>query len=101
MTDTCTLCLAGSAVETDREFRPSTDVLISKADLLDKIQLIKDLSVRKRELEMEQAYKTQKSDLMHAQKVKELQEGYCQAIKELKEKNEVRIMRCEKFCRDK
>jgi hypothetical protein len=48
------------------------------------------------ELELEQAYKTQKSDLMHAQEVKELREGYCQAIKELKEKNEVRIMRCEK-----
>jgi translation elongation factor EF-Tu-like GTPase len=88
-------------VEMDREFWPSTDVLISKADLLDKIQMIKDLSVRMHELETEQAYKTQKSDLMHAQKVKELQKGYCQAIKELKEKNEVRIMRCERFCRDK
>lgn len=96
MTDACTLYLAGRTVETDREFRPSTDVLISKADLLDKIQLIKDLSVRMHELESEQAYKTQKSDLLHAQEMKELQEGHCQAIKELKEKNEVRIMRCEK-----
>jgi hypothetical protein len=80
----------------DSEFQPSTDVLISKADLLDKIQLIKDLSVRMQELETEQAYKMQKSDLMHAQKVKELLEGSCRAIEELKEKNEVR--RC---CRDK
>ncbi|PNF35437.1 Cilia- and flagella-associated protein 57 [Cryptotermes secundus] len=78
----------GRTVEMDREFQPSTDVLISKADLLDKIQLIKDLSVRMHELESEQAYKAQKSDSLHAQEVKELQEGYCQAIKELKEKNE-------------
>jgi hypothetical protein len=95
MTDAHT-CLAGRMVETDREFQPSTDVLISKADLLHKIQLIKDLTVRMRELQSEQAYKTQKSDLMHAQEVKKLQEGYCPAIKELKERNEVRMMRCEK-----
>lgn len=101
MTDACTLCFAGRTVEMDRKFWPSTDVLISKTDLLDKIQLIKDLSVRMDELETEHSYKMQKSDLMHAQKVKELQEGCCQTIKELKERNEVRIMRCERFCRDK
>jgi hypothetical protein len=92
MTNACILCIAGSTVEKGKELQPSTDVLISKADLLDKIQLIKDLSVRMCEFEKEQVYKEQKSELMHAQKLKELQESYHQATEELKKKNEVRII---------
>jgi hypothetical protein len=77
------------------EFKPSADVLINKANLLDKIQMIKDLSLRMNELEREHVYSMQKSDMMHAQKINEVHENYCQAIKELKKKNEVRIISCD------
>jgi hypothetical protein len=77
----------------DSEFKPSTDVLISKADLLENIQMIKDLSLRIHELETEHKYNMHKRDMMHAQKLKKVHENYCQAIEELKEKNEVQIIR--------
>jgi hypothetical protein len=76
----------------DSEFKPSTNVLISKADLLEKIQMIKDLSLRMHELEAEHKYSTHNSEMMHAHKIKEMHENYCQAIKELKQNNEVRII---------
>jgi hypothetical protein len=81
-------------VQRGKEFQPSTDVLISKTDLLDKVQRIKDLSVQMCEFETEQAYKMQRSELTHVQELKDLQEGYRQATEELQKKNEVRIMRC-------
>jgi hypothetical protein len=80
-------------VEKGKKFQASTDVLISKADLLGKVQLIKDLSVQMCECETEQAYKMHKSELMHAQELKDLQEGYQQATEELKKRNEVSSMR--------
>lgn len=76
----------------DSEFKPSTDILISKADLMEKIKMIKDLSLRMHELETEHEYNMHKSDMRHAQMTKEVNENYCQAIEELKRKNEVRII---------
>jgi hypothetical protein len=87
---------AGKMVKMDSEFKPSIDVLISKVDLLEMIQRMKELSLRMQELKMEHEYEIQKNEKMHAEKLKEVQDGYCQAIEALTKKNEVRITR--KYC---
>lgn len=79
----------GKAVKLDKEFRESNEILISVEDLKDKISMIKGLQTRMNELETEHAYQMRQSDTLHKAQLEEVHEGYCGAIEELKEKNEV------------
>lgn len=79
----------GKAKALDKEFKPTTEILISREDLQDKLNQIKDLQVRMRELQTEHAYQMRQNDVVHDLRMKDIHEGYCSAIEELKEKNEV------------
>lgn len=71
-----------------RDLPYTNEVLISKADLEYKIETIKNLTVRMRELETEHAYKLRQIDIQHNDKLREVHQGYCEAITELRDKNE-------------
>lgn len=73
----------------DKEFTPSTEILIGRGDLEEKFAIIKDLQLRMHELETEHAYQMRQSEALHNATIKDIHEGYCSAIEELKEKNEV------------
>lgn len=70
----------------------STEILISRDILEDKIDQIKNLSLRMKELEIEHSYQMRQNDALHSLKMKDIHAGYCNAIEELKLKNEVSIM---------
>ncbi|XP_041975861.1 cilia- and flagella-associated protein 57 isoform X1 [Aricia agestis] len=78
----------GRAIALDKDFAYSKEILISKKDLQDKINNINLLSTRMSELETEHTYQLRQSEALHAEKLKEVHEGYCVAIEELKAKNE-------------
>ncbi|CAH0405353.1 unnamed protein product [Chilo suppressalis] len=78
----------GRAIALDKDFAYSKEILISKKDLQEKINSINLLSTRMSELETEHTYQLRQAEAMQAEKLKEVHEGYCAAIEELKEKNE-------------
>lgn len=78
----------GRAIALDKDFAYSKEILISKKDLQDKINTINLLSTRMSELETEFSYQLRQAEATQAEKLKEVHEGYCAAIEELKEKNE-------------
>ncbi|XP_049879809.1 cilia- and flagella-associated protein 57 [Pectinophora gossypiella] len=78
----------GRAVALDKDFAYSKEILISKKDLQEKINSINLLSTRMSELETEHTYQLRQAEATQAEKLKEVHEGYCAAIEELKEKNE-------------
>ncbi|XP_012224330.2 cilia- and flagella-associated protein 57 [Linepithema humile] len=71
-----------------RDLPYTNEVLIGKGDLEDKIQTIRNLTVRMKELETEHAYKLRQIDVQHNDKLREVHQGYCEAITELRDKNE-------------
>ncbi|CAG9581446.1 unnamed protein product [Danaus chrysippus] len=78
----------GRAIALDKDFAYSKEILISKKDLQEKINSINLLSTRMSELETEHTYQLRQAEAAQAEKLKEVHEGYCAAIEELKEKNE-------------
>ncbi|KAM3967911.1 testes of unusual size [Aphomia sociella] len=78
----------GRAVALDKDFAYSKEILISKKDLQEKINSINLLSTRMSELETEHTYQLRQAEATQAEKLKEVHEGYCAAIEELKEKND-------------
>ncbi|CAB3240040.1 unnamed protein product [Arctia plantaginis] len=78
----------GRAIALDKDFAYSKEILISKKDLTEKINTINLLSTRMSELETEHTYQLRQAEATQAEKLKEVHEGYCAAIEELKEKNE-------------
>ena len=60
-------------------------ILISRDDLGDKVQSIKDLNTRIKELETEQTYKMRQMTLQNNDKVREIHQSYCEAIEELRD----------------
>ncbi|XP_022822197.1 cilia- and flagella-associated protein 57 isoform X2 [Spodoptera litura] len=78
----------GRAIALDKDFAYSKEILISKRDLQEKINNINLLSTRMSELETEHTYQLRQAEATQAEKLKEVHEGYCAAIEELKEKNE-------------
>ncbi|CAH2050452.1 unnamed protein product, partial [Iphiclides podalirius] len=78
----------GRAIALDKDFAYSKEILISKKDLQEKINNINLLSTRMSELETEHTYQLRQAEATQAEKLKEVHEGYCAAIEELKEKNE-------------
>lgn len=77
----------------DKDYVPSTDILISRERLEEKITQIKELSQRMHELITEHAYQIRQDEATHSTKVREIHEEYCAAIEELRDKNEV-INKC-------
>lgn len=71
-----------------RELPYTNEVLIGTGDLEEKIQTIKDLTVRMRELETEHAYKMRQIDVQHNDQLRNVHQGYCEAIEELRDKIE-------------
>ncbi|XP_076234209.1 testes of unusual size [Calliopsis andreniformis] len=69
-----------------KELPYTNEVLISKADLEEKIQTINDLNTRMRELETEHAYKMRQIEIQNNDKIRDLHKGYCEAIEELRDK---------------
>ncbi|KOC64830.1 WD repeat-containing protein 65 [Habropoda laboriosa] len=69
-----------------KELQYTNEVLISKGDLQEKIQTIIDLNVRMRELETEHAYKMRQIEVVHNDKIRDLHQGYCEAIEKLRDK---------------
>lgn len=71
-----------------RDLPYTNEVLIGKGDLEEKIQSIKNLTVRLREMETEHAYKLRQIDVQHNDKLRDVHQGYCEAIRELRDKIE-------------
>nr|CAD7403159.1 unnamed protein product [Timema cristinae] len=78
----------GRAIKMDKDFTHTSEILIGKEDLEDKNHTIKDLTQRMHELHTEHSYQTRQNEVAHTDKLKEVHASYCQAIEELKEKNE-------------
>ncbi|XP_063983193.1 cilia- and flagella-associated protein 57 [Diachasmimorpha longicaudata] len=62
----------------------TSEILIGKNDLGDKIQSIQELTTRIKELETEAAYKMRQIEVQHNDKMRLVHQGYCEAIEELK-----------------
>jgi len=71
-----------------RDLPYTNEVLIGKGDLEEKIHSIKNLTVRLREMETEHAYRLRQIDVQHNDKLRDVHHGYCEAIKELRDKIE-------------
>lgn len=67
----------------------SNEILISRQILEERIDQINILSLRMKELETEHSYQMRQNDALHSLKMKDIHSGYCNAIEELKLKNEV------------
>lgn len=79
----------GKAIKVDKDFTYTPEILISKTDLRHKLNQINELKVRILELQTEHEYQMRQNDVVHKLKLKDVHEGYFNAIEELKEKNEV------------
>lgn len=71
-----------------RDLPYTNEVLIGKGDLEEKIHSIKNLTVRLKEMETEHAYKLRQIDVRHNDKLRDVHQGYCEAIRELRDKIE-------------
>ncbi|KAK5641374.1 hypothetical protein RI129_009921 [Pyrocoelia pectoralis] len=78
----------GKTLPVDKGANPSTDILITRLDLEEKIELIRTLQLRMHELMTEHSYQMRNIEALNNLKVKEVHEKYCLAIEDLKEKNE-------------
>ncbi|XP_046473446.1 cilia- and flagella-associated protein 57 [Neodiprion pinetum] len=78
--------IEGKTVQIKKDFKHSREVLISRGELEEKIQTIKDLSTRLRELETEHAYHMRQTEVQHNDTLRDVHQGYCEAIEELKDK---------------
>lgn len=79
----------GKAIKMDKDFETSKDILISRQILEERIAQTNNLQMRLKELESEYAYQLRQNDVVNSLRMQEIHSGYCQAIEELKEKNEV------------
>lgn len=71
------------------ELATANEILISRLILEDKMDQIRNLQLRMKELETEHSYQMRQNDALHVLKMKDIHAGYCNAIEELKIKNEV------------
>lgn len=76
----------GRSAAISREPLYLDQILIGRDDLADKVQSIRDLNTRIKELETEHAYKTRQTSLQHNEQLREIHESYCEAIEELRDK---------------
>ncbi|XP_050311353.1 cilia- and flagella-associated protein 57 [Anthonomus grandis grandis] len=76
------------AIKLDKEISSSSEILISREILEDKMDQIKNLHLRLKELETEHSYQMRQNDALHSLKMRDIHSEYCHAIEELKIKNE-------------
>ncbi|CAH1131991.1 unnamed protein product [Ceutorhynchus assimilis] len=76
------------SIKLDKEIASSNEILISREILEDKMDQIKNLQLRLKELETEHSYQMRQNDALHSLKMKDIHSEYCHAIEELKIKNE-------------
>jgi Mg2+ and Co2+ transporter CorA len=88
----------GKTAHTPREFGTCTDVLIAREDLIEKSDTIEKLHRRIRQQFEEFQYKMKQGDAFHSEQVRDIHKGYCDAIEELKKKNdEMEMAHLEEF----
>lgn len=80
--------IGGVVAKIGKDLPYTNEVLIGQGDLQEKMQAIKELTVRIRELETEHAYKLRQIDVQHNDKLRDVHQGYCDAIRELRDKIE-------------
>lgn len=80
------------AIKLENEESTSSEILISREILEDKMAQINNLHLRLKELETEHSYQMRQNDALHSLKMKDIHLEYCHAIEELKIKNEVSIL---------
>lgn len=85
------------AIKLDKEISSSNEILISREILEDKMDQIKNLSLRLKELETEHSYQMRQNDAVHSLKMRDIHSEYCHAIEELKIKNEVELLNTTKL----
>lgn len=78
----------GKIIKISKPLKYTKEVLIGQEDLEEKIQTIKIQIVRMREMESEHAYKLRQIDVLHNEKLRDVHQGYCEAINELRDKIE-------------
>ncbi|KAJ8923117.1 hypothetical protein NQ315_001670 [Exocentrus adspersus] len=76
------------SVPFDADVKSSSEILISRQILEDKMDTIKNLQLRMRELETEHSFQMRQNDALYSSKIKDIHSEYCTAIEELKSKNE-------------
>lgn len=84
------LNIEDKTIQYDTDIASSHEILISRQILEDKIDMIKNLQLRMRELETEHSFQMRQNDALYSSKIKDIHSEYCQAIEELKSKNEVK-----------
>lgn len=76
------------AAEVDRDLCIWEDVLISRRELIEKVDQIKLLEMRINEQIEEFQYQKQQGDSFHSDQMKNIHEKYCSALEDLKSQNE-------------
>lgn len=64
------------------------EIMIPRADLVEKIDIIQSLQLRISQQIAEFQYQIRQGDAFHSEQLRDIHTGYCAAIEELKEKNE-------------
>ncbi|KAJ8941065.1 hypothetical protein NQ314_010502 [Rhamnusium bicolor] len=72
----------------DADVSTCNEILISRQILEEKIDQIRNLQLRMKELETEHSYQMRQSEALYSTKIQDIHSGYCNAIEELKIKNE-------------
>lgn len=76
--------IEGKTISLGKDFSYFREVLIGKGDLEEKLGIIRDLTQRTYELEMEHAYQMRHMETVYNEKITDIQVTYNQAIDELK-----------------
>eukprot|EP00069_Balaena_mysticetus_P003368 bmy_16613T0 len=88
----------GRGIKREREVGFAEEVLVTKTDMEEKVQVMLELKTRVEELKMENEYQLRLKDMNYSEKVKELTDRFLQEMESLKTKNQV--LRTEKEKQD-
>lgn len=79
----------GKIAPMDTELGKCVDVMIPRKDLIDKIETINSLELRIEQQIAEFQYQLRQGDVFHSEQMRDIHKGYCDAIEDLKAKNEL------------
>ncbi|TKC38954.1 hypothetical protein EI555_020958 [Monodon monoceros] len=88
----------GPGIKREREVGFAEEVLVTKTDMEEKVQIMLELKTRVEELKMENEYQLRLKDMNYSEKVKELTDKFLQEMESLEMKNQV--LRAEKEKQD-
>ncbi|XP_064228328.1 cilia- and flagella-associated protein 57 isoform X1 [Aotus nancymaae] len=86
----------GRGIKREREVGFAEEVLVTKADMEEKAQVMLELKTRVEELKMENEYQLRLKDMNYSEKIKDLTDKFVQEMESLKTKNQVLITEKEK-----